>query len=805
MRKVLPFVALAAVLAGCVRSDDSKTVAGATKPAALAATERHAIATPLSAIRARVVHGERYASLPDRGELLAYTAGVPEVRTRAYTWKQVRLSEAHALDAIGGVMSVEAPDGHLVRLRYDHHIEHPNGDWTWIGRPAGAQPGTEAIITFGEKAVFGSIPDGKGPPLRLMHANGVSWMVQTDAAALASIPGAHPTGTDAIPVPRAALRPAADAPSRGSAAAPTAAAATATASTTVDLVLGYTSGFASRLGGQSQATTRLNNMVDFANQAYQNSGIDGQVRLVYTLQVDYADNTSNDQALYDLTGYDCSGSSCTRRTIPAALQPLRNARDQYGADLISLVRAFDNGTNGSCGVGWIIGGGQQPIDSSDAAWAMSIVSDSNGRGAGSFPSGGYVCRDETLAHEMGHNMGAQHDVATAKGSNGVLDANDYGRYAYSFGYKTDANNGNFYTIMAYGDSGQTAYRIFSNPRTTYCGGNPCGTNQADNAQTLAQTMPVIASFRATVVPVPVPVPVRVPVNAVQCGDANGDGRADVFWHNPNFGMEYWLMNGTTWSYGGVRGVASKYEIAAIGDFNGDSRADILWRDVDRTELWEWQAKPDGTYNVVFLRSYPAGWDIVGTGDANGDGRADVFWHNPNFGMEYWLMNGTTWSYGGVRGVASKYEIAAIGDFNGDSRADILWRDVDRTELWEWQAKPDGTYNVVFLRSYPAGWDIVGTGDANGDGRADVFWHNPNFGMEYWLMNGTTWSYGGVRGVASKYEIAAIGDFNGDSRADILWRDVDRTELWEWQAKPDGTYNVVFLRSYPAGWAICSGY
>jgi hypothetical protein len=37
------------------------------------------------------------------------------------------------------------------------------------------------------------------------------------------------------------------------------------------------------------------------------------------------------------------------------------------------------------------------------------------------PDNGSFCRDETLIHELGHNLGLQHDVASARGDNGVLD------------------------------------------------------------------------------------------------------------------------------------------------------------------------------------------------------------------------------------------------------------------------------------------------------------------------------------------------------------------------------------------------
>jgi hypothetical protein len=84
--------------------------------------------------------------------------GAPFSRS-AYTWHAIALSEDHALNAIAtGTLDIPAPDGSTIELKYDHAVDHGDGNWTWVGRPAGAKPGTEAIITFGPKAVFGTVP-----------------------------------------------------------------------------------------------------------------------------------------------------------------------------------------------------------------------------------------------------------------------------------------------------------------------------------------------------------------------------------------------------------------------------------------------------------------------------------------------------------------------------------------------------------------------------------------------------------------------------------------------------------------------
>lgn len=492
----LPVIfASALALAACAAPDTPSTEGAAGQRSSAA----HATSAASATVAGSIPRGVRtIAGLPDKGQLISYT-GAPPVQRSAYTWHQVALSEAHAMGAIvSGTLEVQAPDGTPIRLRYDHHVEHPNGDWTWIGRPEGAKPGTEAIITFGEKAVFGTIPNGRKPALRVDSVQGRTYLLETDPLKIATLAnvGRRPAGPDAVAPPalagarNKALQLAAAKPQQltASGAVPE--------SATVDVVIGYTNGFASRLGGTSQAMTRLNNLVDITNQAFTNSQVVARVRLLHAVALNYPDATSNEDALRALSGLSCTENpdgtlDCDEVPVPAALQPLVNARESYGGDLISLVRNFSDPENESCGIAWMLGAGRTEITSYDAYAGVSVVSDSRGMGPDSFPDNGYVCRDETFAHELAHNMGSAHDAVTQGGGDGLQDE-EYGRYSYSFGYKTGA--GGFYTIMAYGDDGQTGIRVYSNPRISAPCGQACGTANADNAKSLGQTAPVIAQF-----------------------------------------------------------------------------------------------------------------------------------------------------------------------------------------------------------------------------------------------------------------------------------------------------------------------
>jgi hypothetical protein len=240
--------------------------------------------------------------------------------------------------------------------------------------------------------------------------------------------------------------------------------------TRIDIMVLYTVGMANAYTG-SQIDTRIQYLIDQANLALSNSQITTQLNLVHSQMVNYPDDSAGDMnaALDDLT--DNVG-------VFSNLEALRTL---YGADQVTLLRRFvDEG----CGLAWLL---QQ---SGDPAYAYSVVHDGS-----KTDNSGVFCSELTFIHELGHNLGCQHDRA---------NASSIPIYPYSYGYQDPDRV--FRTVMAYDCVYPGCPRIpyFSNPDLTYLGrpvGIPEGDPKAaDNARTINSTRAAMAAYRASVTP-----------------------------------------------------------------------------------------------------------------------------------------------------------------------------------------------------------------------------------------------------------------------------------------------------------------
>jgi hypothetical protein len=721
--------------------------------------------------------------------LFTMTSGKAEVVAQGAqkSWP-IKVDENSAFDAtFKGGMWLPNPSGGRTYVKYQRHIIHANGNWTWIGTVSTVHGPQSVVLTFGKDGVFGLVPQASGYPLRIETQQGQTRVVETSAAAMARSAQALRLRSEPDYQVPPRLAPESGAHAVMSAAAAPVQAAASSGPVTIDVMVAYTPGFVSELGSQSLALTRIQNLVDLTNQAYTASGVNQQIRLVKTVEVNYADNTSNQSALDDITGIDETGNPVT---IPASLQGIASLRVQYGADLVTLIRSYDNATQGNCGIGWLIGGNQTPIVPSQSnAYGYNVVSDGS-----STASDGktYYCLDTTFAHELGHNMGDAHDRA---------NATEPGAYSYSYGYVGNGTNG-FSTIMAYGTDTDTPLAMFSNPDVSACQNTPCGvadsntSSSADNAHSMNNTAALIAAFEPTMVGAGAP----PALGSYAHNDVNGDGKSDLLWYNGvTHQMTYWLMNGASLSSWQAISVPAGYTPIVTGDFNGDGDTDIVWTDASGN-VYMWLNNGNGAFTNTKVTQAIPGWKVVGATDINGDGKTDLIWYDSSAGqMTYWLMDGATLARWQLFYTSSGLQLLATGDFNGNGYGDVLWK-ATSGDMYMWLFNSSGTFNYYKVGPYPAGWVFAGTGDVNGDGTTDLYWYNPSTGqMTYWLMNGASlkswqgfWTNSGLTPLAT-------GMFDG-ANAGLTWKSTSGgMYMWSFNKLNPSSLSYYSLGSYPVGW------
>jgi hypothetical protein len=346
-------------------------------------------------------------------------------------------------------------------LELDEPEIHRNKAKVWRGRVRGEQDSDVTLAVRGTKMV-GTITSGQRLYKIEPAENNRHRLVEIDEDAMR--PDHHPlvVPDDGTPTEPPAPEPNLQQPNASS-VAPTDSVKTAaaTTNTTVDLLVVYTKTARVKQGGQAAMNALIAMGVDLANQAYSNSGIAMRLRLARAAEAGYTES-----------GDISTDLSRLRSTNDGFMDQVHQLRNQSKADLVALI--VDNG-GAYCGIAYVMANGPR---TSFANYAFSVTDRD-------------CVSNNTLTHELGHNMGDAHDRAS--GGSGV--------FPYSYGYRDPV--GKFRTIMAYACPNVSCPRVkyFSNPKIKI-NGRPAGidhginpTNSADNARSMNEVRNVIAAWR----------------------------------------------------------------------------------------------------------------------------------------------------------------------------------------------------------------------------------------------------------------------------------------------------------------------
>jgi len=226
---------------------------------------------------------------------------------------------------------------------------------------------------------------------------------------------------------------------------------------TFKILVFFTGGARKQVGGRAATISLIELGIEETNIALEESGVDAQFELVAIKKIPGKESFDMGIDLDDLS--DPSDD----RFVKA-----QRLRERYEADFVHLI--VDDTDPGLCGIAYLPN--VKGEFASEAAYGVT---------AASCISPGY-----TIAHELGHNMGLEHDRLASDGGQG--------QFRFSYGYC--APGGAFHTIMAYYSSCPSPQALrFSSPRVLY-NGVPAGeVGRADNARSINRVRSYLEAFR----------------------------------------------------------------------------------------------------------------------------------------------------------------------------------------------------------------------------------------------------------------------------------------------------------------------
>ena len=236
---------------------------------------------------------------------------------------------------------------------------------------------------------------------------------------------------------------------------------------TIDVAVVYTSAARVAAGGAAGIEAVIDLMIAETNEAYAASGVLHRLELVATQEVSYA---------YSMTG---RGGLDVRRLVDPLdgyMDEVHPLRDRTGADLVHLIVEPDVG-----------GIAAEPFPS---AFGITCLR----------------CGGLTFAHELGHNMGLEHDryqVLHTEWERGAVSSHPAYGYVNQRAFETGApTSSRWQTIMSYDTQcAEASFRCerlprFSNPRQTV-GGDRLGVPFGSSVSGLSGPADAVAVINVT--------------------------------------------------------------------------------------------------------------------------------------------------------------------------------------------------------------------------------------------------------------------------------------------------------------------
>ena len=313
------------------------------------------------------------------------------------------------------------------------------------------------------------------------------------------------------------------------------------------------------------------------------------------------------------------------------------------------------------------------------------------------------------AHELGHNLGANHADAGPDCGNSLMNSQLSFNTPLSFCPLSRAEIGSFVelrgncltqlvkSVFDFDGDGRSDISIFRPASGEWW------INRSSTAQTSA------AQFGAS-------------SDKIVPADYTGDGKTDVAVFRPSNGSWFVLRSEDNSFYSFPFGTVG--DIPAPADFDGDGRADAaVFRPSNAT--WFINKSSGGT----LIQQFGAVGDTPVAADYDGDAKADIAIFRPASG-EWWRQRSSDSQTVAVQ-FGTSTDKAVQGDYTGDGKADVA---VFRPSNGNWFVlrSEDGSF---YSAPFGASGDIPAPADYDGDSKFDFAVFRPS--NQIWFANRST--------------------------------------------------------------------